>query len=65
MGALYRNVIYPVYHWAKRDGVNHAIRELEQNQWLTTAEVLALQQRKLASLMSFACPRRRRQAARR
>ncbi len=54
MGALFRNVVYPAWHWAKRDGVNQAIRELERNQWLATADVLSLQQRKLARVLSFA-----------
>jgi phenylacetate-CoA ligase len=53
MGSLFRNVVYPAYHWAKRDGVNRAIREFERNQWLSRSDVLALQQRKLASLLSF------------
>jgi len=54
MGTLYRNLVYPAYHWAKRDGVNQARKELERNQWLSAAELRDLQQRKLASLLSFA-----------
>ena len=53
MGVLLRNVLFPAWHWAKRDGVNQAVRELEQNQWLSTQELLGLQQRKLASLLRF------------
>lgn len=54
MGAFYRNVLYPAYHWAKNDGVNRARAETERNQWLPAAEVLALQQEKLNRLISFA-----------
>jgi phenylacetate-CoA ligase len=54
MGLLLRNVLFPVWHWARRDGANRALRELERNQWLSTEELLALQQRKLASLLRFA-----------
>jgi phenylacetate-CoA ligase len=54
MSVLFRNLIFPAWHWARHDGVNRAIRELEQNQWLPTHELLAMQERKLTSLLSFA-----------
>lgn len=54
MGAIFRKVVYPAYHWVKRDGVNKALRELEHNQWLSTDELLSLQQSKLTDLLSFA-----------
>jgi len=54
MGTLYRNLVYPAYHWAKRDGVNQSLKELEHNQWLSAAELHDLQQTKLASLLLFA-----------
>lgn len=54
MGPLLRHVLFPVWHWAKRDGVNRAIRQLEENQWLPAADLLDLQQRKLARLVAFA-----------
>jgi phenylacetate-CoA ligase len=54
VSALFRNVVYPFYHWLKRDGVNAAIRELDRNQWLNKTGLLALQRRKLASLLAFA-----------
>lgn len=54
MSALFRHVVYPAYHWAKRDGVNRARRELEKNQWLPSEQLLALQKKKLARLLSFA-----------
>lgn len=54
MGALLRHVLFPAWHRFKRDGVNSAVTELQQNQWRPTAELLELQQRKLANLLEFA-----------
>jgi len=54
MGLLYRSVVYPTYHWFKRDGVNRAIRELERNQWLPYEELVELQRVKLCKLLTFA-----------
>jgi phenylacetate-CoA ligase len=54
MSALLRNLIYPAWHWAKRDGVNRTVKELMRSQWLTGVQLHELQQRKLADLLSFA-----------
>lgn len=54
MSVLFRHVIYPAYHWVKRDGINRAIKELEQNQWRTSSELISIQQRKLDELIAFA-----------
>lgn len=54
MGFLFRNIAYPMWHGVKGDGINRAIKELKRNQWLPSPDLLALQQRKLASLLNFA-----------
>jgi phenylacetate-CoA ligase len=54
MGMLFRNVIYPVYHWAKNDGVNQARRQLEESQWFSAERVAELQRNKLQRLIKFA-----------
>ena len=50
----YGNIIYPLYHWVKRDGVNKRVAELERNQWLSADELAALQRKKLYRLLTFA-----------
>lgn len=54
MKGLVRHLLHPAWHALKRDGVNRAMRELENNQWLSTSELLDLQQRKLEQLLRFA-----------
>ena len=51
---LYRHVIYPGYHALRRDGVNKARRKFKRSQWLSPAELAALQQEKLAKMLQFA-----------
>lgn len=51
---LYRTIVDPAIHALRRDGVIRARHELERNQWLSMDAVEALQQRKLATLLSFA-----------
>jgi phenylacetate-CoA ligase len=53
MSAVFRNVVYPLWHCVKRDGVNKAIAEADRNQWLPTSRLLEIQQQKLRSLFSF------------
>ncbi len=50
----YAHVIYPLYHAARRDGVNGAIRELRSNQWLTADQIASIQRRKLERLLLHA-----------
>ena len=52
---LYSSVIYPLYHWAMRDGANAAIRELDHNETLTPAKLKAVTDAKLQRLLGFAC----------
>lgn len=54
MSILFREFIYPIYHWSKRDGVNAANREQSANQMLTPLELLDLQRGKLERLLDFA-----------
>lgn len=54
MTTLYGKFLYPAYHWLKRDGINDARHKSERIQWLSTAEVLDLQQKKLLQLLLFA-----------
>lgn len=49
--AILRHLLYPAWHWAKRDGVNRAVKEAETNQWLPTSELRLMQERKLAKLL--------------
>jgi phenylacetate-CoA ligase len=53
-GVLLRHLLYPTWHWLKREGVNRAVKELNASQWLTTDELLRLQQAKLSALIRFA-----------
>jgi phenylacetate-CoA ligase len=54
MSATTRRLLFPAWHWAKRDNVNAAVRELRENQWMPREELLALQRTKLERLLSFA-----------
>jgi phenylacetate-CoA ligase len=51
---LYPNVLYPLYHLVKRDGVNEAIKDLKKNQWMNKEEIDNLQHQKLLHLLRFA-----------
>ena len=51
---LYSSVIYPLYHWAKRDGANQAIRELDANENLSPDDLRSATDAKLYRLLSFA-----------
>lgn len=52
--ALYAGVIYPLYHWALRDGANAAIREFDQNETVDADTLDAIVERKRQSLVRFA-----------
>ena len=54
MSSLYRQVIFPAWHWARRDGLNKARRDLARSQWLSVDELAAVQQAKLARLLHIA-----------
>ena len=54
MSAFFSKVLYPAWHWLKRDGINRAVRELERNQWLSGEELAAIQARKLSALLGHA-----------
>jgi phenylacetate-CoA ligase len=51
---IYEHLIYPVYHWAMRDGANGAIRELSSNQALSPAALQQVAADKLTSLLRHA-----------
>ncbi len=53
MSGFFRNVVYPAWHWVRRDGVNKANRELNANQWLSAEALRNLQYRKLERLIAF------------
>lgn len=44
-------LVFPLYHFIKRDGVLKAIRDLESNQWKTSDELRSLQKVKLNALL--------------
>ena len=51
---VYGGVIYPAYHFLKRDGINRAERIVRENESLTPEQLHALQEKKLRQLMEFA-----------
>jgi phenylacetate-CoA ligase len=51
-GSVFRNVVYPLYHCLKRDGVNDGIESLGRTQWLAAADLRELQQEKLTELIA-------------
>lgn len=51
---VYPRVVYPLYHYAKRDGANRARRELSRSQWLDRQSLQVLAQDKLQRLLEFA-----------
>ena len=53
MSVLFSKLAFPLYHWAKRDGVNAAIRKQDRAQWLPPSELRALQRQRLSDLLSF------------
>jgi phenylacetate-CoA ligase len=50
----YAHVVHPLYHFAKRDGVNRAVRELRRNQWLAADAIDAIQHEKLRRILVHA-----------
>ena len=50
----YAHVVHPLYHFAKRDGVNRAVHELRRNQWLAANAIDAIQQEKLQRILVHA-----------
>jgi phenylacetate-CoA ligase len=50
----YAHIVYPFYHFLKRDGVNEAVVELRQNQWLTQEKIAFMQRQKLERLLVHA-----------
>lgn len=54
MKSLYSKVVFPTWHWARGDGLNAAMRDLNRSQWLSGAEIQALQAQKLHALFKFA-----------
>jgi phenylacetate-CoA ligase len=52
--ALYKSLIYPVYHWALADGANAAIRSLDRNETLDRESLRARSEEKLRELLRFA-----------
>lgn len=53
-GLAYAHVVHPLYHWAKRDGVNRTIAELRTNQWRASEAIAAIQHEKLQRLLRYA-----------
>jgi len=51
---VYPRVVYPLYHYAKRDGANRARRELSRSQWMDREALQVLAQEKLQRLLEFA-----------
>jgi phenylacetate-CoA ligase len=51
---LFGNVLYPAYRAVKRDLVMHHTVELDRNQWLSAAQLRALQEEKLDRLLRHA-----------
>ena len=45
------SIVFPLYHWLKRDGLMPAIRQYMQNQWLSEQELKQLQLAKLQRLL--------------
>jgi phenylacetate-CoA ligase len=50
----YAHVVHPLYHLAKRDGVNRAVRELRRNQWLSANAIDSIRHEKLQRLLVHA-----------
>jgi phenylacetate-CoA ligase len=50
----YAHLVHPLYHKAKRDGVNEALTELRRNQWLTVDMLASIQCEKLERLLVYA-----------
>ena len=48
---LMSNIVFPLYHWVKGDGLMPAIRKYTQNQWLPEQELKQLQLAKLQTLL--------------
>jgi phenylacetate-CoA ligase len=51
---FYANSIYPLYHFAKRDGVNSALKSAFSNERLSSSQLALLQNQKLGQLLAFA-----------
>ncbi|MCK5359950.1 MAG: phenylacetate--CoA ligase family protein, partial [Gammaproteobacteria bacterium] len=49
---LMSQVIFPLYHVMKRDGLLAAIKNLEESQWETRENLIAIQNEKLAMLLA-------------
>ncbi len=45
------NLIFPLYHWARRDGLLQAVKRLKASQWKSPDELRALQAEKLFRLL--------------
>ena len=54
MKTFLRHALFLGWHAAQRDGVNRAIRELDENQWRSTKDLLAMQEEKLYRLLTHA-----------
>lgn len=54
VGLAYAQIVHPLYHWVKRDGVNRAVEELRANQWLSGNAISAIRQEKLERLLVHA-----------
>ena len=51
---FYEHVVYPLYHWAMKDGANQALRELTANESLDVEGLRRVTERKLANLLVHA-----------
>lgn len=52
--SIYTRLIYPVYHWAMKDGANRAIRDMNRNESLGRESLEAAIQGKLVNLIRHA-----------
>jgi phenylacetate-CoA ligase len=54
MKSLFGDFVFPLYHFVKRDGLNEAVSNLDQNQWMPIGELHELQRKKLADVLVYA-----------
>ena len=53
-GHVYRRIVFPAWHWFRRDGALRALRELAAHDRLDRAAMRTIEQRKLEALLTHA-----------